>query len=291
MPEEEKKNEKEKGPGTVASITDFKRDKTPPTITLPPSPLIVEAESASSAIVQYIATASDDVDGPVAVVCSPPAGSTFPLGNTAVACTAADQAGNTANAEFVVTVQDTTPPAISFISAVDGYNIPLTQQMGTTVSNTITFDFSVADNVGVGSVLCHLDGNPISCTTNPFTYTVQSTGQHTFSIVATDTSNNQATAQFVWTVLTPLQAIEQLAPIIDSMVMLRGVEESLKGPLHQASDLLTDNNPNNDRAACSQFDRLITQANVRMQNGQLLPDQAGLLTQLAQAIKTSAGCL
>jgi hypothetical protein len=95
----------------------------------------------------------------------------------------------------------------------------------------------------------------------------------------------------LWTVLTPLQAIEQLAPIIDSMDMLQGVAESLKGPLHQASDLLTDNNPNNDRAACNQFDQLITQANIRMQNGQLLPDQSGLLTQLAQAIKTSAGCL
>jgi pimeloyl-ACP methyl ester carboxylesterase len=275
-------------------VADFKKDKTPPTITLPPSPLIVEAESASGAIVQYTATAVDDVDlGPVAVVCDHLPGSPFPLGNTAVACTAIDQSGNTANAEFVVTVQDTTPPAISIVSAVDGYNIPLANQMGTTVSNSITLQLSVTDKVGVGSVLCYLDldGNPVSCTSNPVTYTVQSKGQHTVRIVAIDTSNNQATTQFVWTVLTAAQAIEQLAPTIDSMGLLPGVADSLKGPVHQASILLKDNNPNNDRAACNQLDQFINQANGMVRNGQLLPEPANLLTQLAQGIKTSAGCI
>jgi hypothetical protein len=56
-------------------------------------------------------TATDDVDGPVPVVCTPPSGTRFPLGITSVSCTAQDAAGNTATGGFTVTVRDTTPPS------------------------------------------------------------------------------------------------------------------------------------------------------------------------------------
>jgi len=67
--------------------------------------------------VTYTATATDLVDGSVAVTCSPASGSTFPLGTTTVQCTATDAHNNTAHGSFTVKVQDTTPPTIVSITA------------------------------------------------------------------------------------------------------------------------------------------------------------------------------
>ena len=85
-------------------------DTTPPAFSLPD--LTAEATSAAGAAVTYTATAFDLVDGTVAALCTPPSGSTFPLGVTAVACTAADNRGNEASGTFTITVADTTPPQI-----------------------------------------------------------------------------------------------------------------------------------------------------------------------------------
>ena len=52
----------------------------------------------------YSASASDLVDGPVAVNCSPASGSAFAPGSTTVNCSATDAAGNTANGSFKVTI-------------------------------------------------------------------------------------------------------------------------------------------------------------------------------------------
>ena len=87
-------------------------DTTPPVLTLPPD-ITAEATSAAGASVPFLATATDLVDGSIAPSCVPASGSTFPLGTTAVNCSASDVAGNTANGSLNVTVQDTTPPAVT----------------------------------------------------------------------------------------------------------------------------------------------------------------------------------
>ncbi len=51
--------------------------------------------------------AMDDCDGPVAVTCTPPSGSVFTVGTTAVQCTAVDTCGNQATSQFDVTVTET----------------------------------------------------------------------------------------------------------------------------------------------------------------------------------------
>lgn len=89
-------------------------DTTAPTITLPALPIEVEATGPSGAVVGYTVTASDIVDGSVAVSCDPASGSTFAVATTQVDCTAADAAGNEATAAFAVTVQDTSPPVITW---------------------------------------------------------------------------------------------------------------------------------------------------------------------------------
>jgi hypothetical protein len=90
------------------------RDTTPPTLTVP-APITVEATGPAGAAVTYSASASDIVDGNVAANGSMPSGSTFPLGTTTVTVAATDTAGNTAAANFNVTVADTTPPTITLL--------------------------------------------------------------------------------------------------------------------------------------------------------------------------------
>jgi hypothetical protein len=87
-------------------------DTTPPVLTLPAN-MTVEAVNASGAPVNFTASASDAVDGPVAVACSPTSGSTFSFGTTTVNCSATDSHNNTASGSFTITVVDTTPPVLT----------------------------------------------------------------------------------------------------------------------------------------------------------------------------------
>jgi hypothetical protein len=77
-------------------------DTTAPVLTLPAP--IVAATSVSGAIVTYLASAVDLVDGARPVSCTPASGSAFAIGTTSVSCSASDTRGNTATGSFVVTV-------------------------------------------------------------------------------------------------------------------------------------------------------------------------------------------
>jgi hypothetical protein len=74
-------------------------DTTPPALTLPEA-ITATATSTGGAVVTYVASATDNVDGPFTPACSPPSGSTFPLGTTTVNCAATDAHGNTAAGTF-----------------------------------------------------------------------------------------------------------------------------------------------------------------------------------------------
>ena len=83
----------------------FPRDTTGPVVTVPASFEVV-AQGPLGAMVAWTASASDAVDGPRPVTCTPPSGSLLPYGATTVVCQASDAAGNTGAASFTVTVVD-----------------------------------------------------------------------------------------------------------------------------------------------------------------------------------------
>ena len=91
-------------------------DTTAPVLNLP-ADITEEATGANGAAVTYSAGATDDVDGNIAAQCTPASGSTFPLGETTVNCSATDAANNTANGSFKVNVVDTTAPSLSNVPA------------------------------------------------------------------------------------------------------------------------------------------------------------------------------
>ena len=91
------------------------QDTTPPVIGNVPGNQTLEATGPAGAAASWTGpTATDLVDGNVAVSCDHQSGATFPLGTTTVTCNASDSHGNPATAvSFSITVQDTTPPVIA----------------------------------------------------------------------------------------------------------------------------------------------------------------------------------
>jgi HYR domain-containing protein len=110
-----------------ASFTVTVVDTTKPVLTLPGN---IGAIGSSGAVVNYTASATDIVDVSVPVNCTPPSGSTFPLGTTTVNCSATDSHNNTANGSFTVTVQAT----YGFTGLLSPYQAPpKTYNNGSTV--------------------------------------------------------------------------------------------------------------------------------------------------------------
>jgi hypothetical protein len=92
-------------------------DITPPVLDLPDD-ITEEATGPDGAKVAWPPpTATDEDPANPEVTCTPPSGSTFPLGKTPVTCRARDTVGNEAQGSSNVTVRDTTPPAIGGVPA------------------------------------------------------------------------------------------------------------------------------------------------------------------------------
>ena len=93
--------------GPSCSFTVTVTDTQPPAITCPANVSAVTANLiATCAVVNYAAPVVTDNCPGVSVVCTPAAGSCFPLGTTTVSCTATDAVSNTASCSFTVTVYD-----------------------------------------------------------------------------------------------------------------------------------------------------------------------------------------
>lgn len=194
--------------GATVTITveeDTPADTTAPVLTLP-ADKTVEATSADGAIVTYEATAEDAVDGSVPVSCSPESGSTFPLGETTVNCTATDAAGNPATGSFAVKVQDTITPVIQVTGTIsDGQqfyfgDVPSAPTCTATDSGS-----------GVTSAQCTVSGYGTKV------------GPQTLTFTATDNAGNTATQTIKYTVLA--WTIKGFYQPVD----MNGVENTVKG--------------------------------------------------------------
>jgi hypothetical protein len=90
------------------------RDRSPAALHL--TDMTVDASDSTGARVTFApAPMATDIAGrPVAIECFPPSGSLFPLGDTAVTCTAAPGTPNEASGTFMIKVErDTTPPVLT----------------------------------------------------------------------------------------------------------------------------------------------------------------------------------
>lgn len=159
--------------------------------------LAAEATSSAGAAVTFaLPTASDIVDlGNVVVTCTPPSAHVFPLGDTTVHCDAVDTRGNDTQEKdlgvsFKVTVEDTTPPALS--------GVPGNQILEALSAAGAPFAYpppTASDLV---------DGDrPVTCTPAPALATpgVYPLGTTTVTCAASDTRGNGTSSAFAVTVV------------------------------------------------------------------------------------------
>jgi hypothetical protein len=104
------------GNETQCTFTIIVVDTTPPEIVCPSS-MVVDAETPQGSIVDYTTTVTELCDPNARVICEPPPGSLFPIGQTTVTCRAAsgdgDGRGAASECSFTITVIDRTPPQIT----------------------------------------------------------------------------------------------------------------------------------------------------------------------------------
>ena len=154
------------------SASQLRPDLVAPVVT-PPAAVSVEAVGVTTPVALGTATAVDDRDGVVAVSSDAPA--EFPLGTTTVTYSAVDSAGNTGTATQLVTVVDTTPPALtvpSDVNVVAADYDPVTVELGTATATDIFGPVAIANDA-------------------PATFTV---GTTLVTWTATDTNGNLSTA-------------------------------------------------------------------------------------------------
>jgi hypothetical protein len=140
---------------------------------------VVEATSASGAVVTFNVTASDLVTTHPAIACLPASGSTFALGTTTVSCKATDDSGNSVTGSFPVKVQDTTAPALHLPA---GIRVPL---------NTPASASSIQAFLAAASATDKVDASVTITYTLPV---LTSVGPKTVTFTATDDFGNSATA-------------------------------------------------------------------------------------------------
>jgi hypothetical protein len=156
-------------------------DTTPPTVSVPSGAIGSTTDPSGTAAVTWPdPTASDLVDGSVAVNCDHTSGDPFPIGNTQVTCTATDTHNNTGSASFTVTVtyNDQTPPTID-------PHANITAEATSSAGATVSFSITAHDESGTPpTIACPSSGSTFSIGTTPVTCT------------ASDAANNTATTSF-----------------------------------------------------------------------------------------------
>ena len=216
------------GDHTVGVTLTVIADLTPPVLTLP-SPAPVEATGVSTPVT-FTATASDAVEGSVAVTCAPLSGSGFPVGTTPVTCSAQDSKGNTATGSFNVVVQDTTAPVVmapanqvleatTSAGAVATFAATATDVAANTATATFTIEvvdttpptitapadqlLELTSPAGAVATFAATATDTVSAVTITYSHASGSTfplGTTTVTATATDAAGNAASATFTMTV-------------------------------------------------------------------------------------------
>src|SRR5262249_24537359 len=170
------------------SFTVAVADTVGPSINGAPGDRAIEATSAAGAFVSWVPpTATDAVDGAVAVSCVPASGTVFPIGATRATCAAVDSHGNQTASHFTITVQDTTAPVVAVTSPTEGAVLLLYEYA--------TASYSCSDAVGLAAC-----SGPVA---NGAAIDTSTKGPHVFRVNSTDNSHLSSFVEVHYTVVAP----------------------------------------------------------------------------------------
>jgi hypothetical protein len=244
------------------------RDTTAPSL-LVPADIIAEATSPSGAAVSYAASATDLVDGPVAVNCTPAPGGTFALGTTTVTCTASDANHNTGARGFSVTVRDTTAPALS---APGNITVNATGPAGALVTY-------VANATDVADPAPRVGCVPASGSLFPV-------GTSSVTCTARDNSGNSTSAAFLVTVKGAGDQLTDLINLVNGLGLPHGSTNSLVTKLEHARDAFAAGKTN---PACQTLSAFVNEVEAK-RGRQLTNAQADQFVDDAERIGAVMGC-
>ncbi|WP_459910355.1 HYR domain-containing protein [Desulfotomaculum defluvii] len=159
------------------------QDVEPPQITCPADRILITTQCED--IVGYPDPIVFDNCPGVTFSCSPPSGSTFPLGTTTVTCTATDVAGNLASCTFAVTVRETLPPVIACPQDIIVPNDPGLCGANVLYPNPLIFE--------------NCPGVTFAC--SPPSGSFFPVGTNAVTCIATDASDNTSSCSFAITVI------------------------------------------------------------------------------------------
>ena len=173
------------GNTATSTFTVKVEDSSAPTLSLP-APITAEATGPAGASVPFAPSASDTVDGAVAVSCVPASGSLFGFGTTTVACSTQDAHGNSTGGSFSVTVVDTTAPTLTLPANItaeatgpSGRVVTYTATASDIVDGALTPTCAPASGstfaIGTTTVTCSVTDSHGNTSTGTFTVTIRDT--------------------------------------------------------------------------------------------------------------------
>jgi hypothetical protein len=195
--------------------------------------------------------------------------------------------------------EDTTPPTLT---VPDDMVVEANSTEGAEVTYTVTAQDNVDGTATLeedGSTITQDNiGGDINISCEPASGTIFPIGNTRVECSATDEAGNEGTESFTVTVNPPSPSpptpIPSAKQIIDRLISTiqnldndnvpQGLKTNLTSVLKQASNILTDDNPNNDEPACGKFDSFINQVNAAERRDTLTADQADDLRTQAEDI-------
>jgi WD40-like Beta Propeller Repeat/HYR domain len=198
-------------------------------------------------------------------------------------------------AEATEPPEDITPPVLT---VPENIVVEATSTEGAEVTYTVTAQDNVDGNATLeedGSTVTQDDiGGDIDISCEPACGSVFPIGETTVECSATDEAANTGTASFMVTVNappTPAEAIDKLISDVQNLDNVpQSVKTSLTAPLKEASHILNDDNPNNDKAVCGKLGAFINQVNANERRDTLTANQADDLRTQAEDIRDALDC-
>jgi uncharacterized repeat protein (TIGR01451 family) len=150
------------GPLSQGTQTITVTDTEKPSLTCPVNQTVTVTSEAGTPVSYAVQNVTDNCPG-VSLVCSPPSGSTFPVGTTTVTCTATDASGNSSACSFTVTVLPLADLAITQSAVLNSgksgktiaYTLKVKNNGPTTASSVV-----VNDPIPIGTVYASATPSP-----------------------------------------------------------------------------------------------------------------------------------
>jgi len=201
-------------------------------------------------------------------------------GDTAIVGTPLDDDdGNGSGSAYIYELTTNTPPTALDDNAETLSNVSVEIDVLANDSDVDEDSLEIISTSDPSNGVAEISSDNLSITYTP---NLGYTGDNSFDYTISDGNDGSATATVMVTVLTPEEGIGNLKDQVDELGLPQG-------PLTNILQLLNDNNPRNDQAACGMLTEFITNVEGFIANGDVTPQEGQALIDAAEDIKTSLG--